>query len=208
MDDPRRILERAAEQRTRCEVLPRQGPWRAGQVVRVEKGGVVLLLGGGTLAGGADVRVWLSVDGQPYTFEASILRTGIPVPDRSQDGVLLGFIDSWRRADRTHGPLVLEVLPPNGGPISLIDGSVRLVDLAPAEWTVTAPASYTLVFVEQGRVRLRMGLPERAPMEVGARVSRVTHGDGHLLYGLRIEEVEDPERYRDILTGLRAALGE
>ncbi|MFZ5475727.1 MAG: hypothetical protein ACOZNI_03035 [Myxococcota bacterium] len=209
MDDPRRLLERAAELRAPCEVLPRNGAWKRAQVIRVERGGVVLLLPGAdkVLGGGTDVRCWLSLEGQPWTFEASVLRTAVPVPDRSQDGVLLGFIDGWRRADTEAGALVLEVLPHNGGPVSLTQGAARLVDLSPGEWTVSTPTDFGLVFVEQGAVRLRLGLPDRAPMEVGARVSTLSRGAGHLLYSLRIEQVEDGDRYREIVVGIRRVLG-
>lgn len=190
-----------------CEVLPRSGAWRHAQVIRVERGGVVLRLAGPPLEGGADVRCWVRVDDVPYTFEASVLRTGVPIPDRTQAGVLLGFLDGWRRADDGRGGLVLEALPPNGRPVDLVDGEARLVDLQPAEWTITAPTRFTLVFVEGGALRLRLGLPDRAPMDLGARVRRLTRGDGHLLYGLGIEEVEDPARYRELLGAVRTALG-
>ncbi len=207
MDDARRVLESAAEQRLACEVLPRNGTWRRGRFIRVERGGVVLTIPGDGLAGGTDVRVWLSVGTQPWTFEASVLRTGVPVPDRSQEGVLLGFIDGWRRADRLGGAVVLEVLPANGRPVSLVDGAARLVDIAPAEWTVTAPIDFNLIFVEHGAVRLRLGLPDGAPMEVGAKVHELTRSDGHLLYRLRIEAIEDAERYRAVVDGIRTVLG-
>lgn len=207
MDDPRRILQTAADQRARIELLPRQGRWRVGQVVRVERGGVVVLVGGGAPPTGTDVRCFLTLDRDPWTFEASVLRVGIPVPDRSQDGVLLGFLDGFRRADREHGGLVLEVVPANGRPVSLVDGAVRIVELAPSEWTVTAPTSFTLVFVEKGTVRLRLALPGQAPMEVVARIHQLARGEGHLLYSLHIEDCEDPDRYRDIVAGLRATLG-
>lgn len=206
MEDPRRILEAAAEQRLSCEVLPRGGTWLAGRVMRVERGGVVLLLPR-PIQAGSDVRCWMTIDGQSYTFEASVLRTGVPVPDRSQDGVLLGFLDGWRKADRMPGTLVLDVLPPTGGPVSLIHGQARVVDMSPAEWTVTAPLAFPLVFVEQGSVRLRIGLPDRAPMEISARVKTLSRGEGHLLYALQIENVEDRDRYRELLNGVRVVLG-
>lgn len=206
MDDPRRVLEDAAEQRLACEVLPRNGSWRRGRVIRVERGGLVLTVSGDPLASGTDVRCWLSVSGQAWTFEASVLRGGVSVPDRSQQGVLLGFLDGWRRADKG-GAITLEVLPHNGRPVSLIDGAARVVDLEPAEWTLTAPTDFNLIFVEQGAVRLRLGLPDRAPMEVGARVSGLTRGNGHLLYRLTIEGVEDGARYRELVAGIRLTLG-
>ncbi len=207
MDDPRRVLEDAAEQRLACEVLPRNGSWRRARVIRVERGGLVLTVSGEPLASGTDVRCWLAVGGQPWTFEASVLRGGVSVPDRSQQGVLLGFMDGWRRADRQAGSITLEVLPHNGRAVSLIDGAARVVDLTAAEWTLTAPTDFNLIFVEHGAVRLRLGLPDRAPMEVGARVSGLTRGHGHLLYRLRIEAVEDGDRYRELVDGIRQALG-
>lgn len=210
MDDPRRILERAAEARLSVEVLPRRGGWRRGEIVRVERGGVVLRLpavsGAPALSGGADVRCWLTLDGRPWTFEASVLRVGVPVPDRSQDGVLLGFIDGFRRADREAGALVLDVLPHNGGPVSLVTGAARLVDLSPAAWTVSTPTDFPLVFVEQGGVRLRIGVPDRAPMEIEARVGTLSRGEGHLLYHLQILQVADGDRYRELVADVRRAL--
>lgn len=213
MEDPRRVFERAAEARVPVEILPRGGGWRRGELVRVERGGVVLRLpglgggGGPALIGGTDVRCWLTVEGRPFTFEASVLRVGVPVPDRSQDGVLLGFIDGFRPADRDAAALVLEVLPPNGRPVSLVGGAARLVDLAPDEWTVSTPLDFPIVFVEQGEVRLRLGVPERAPVEVGARVGALSRGQGHLLYSLRIVQVPDGDRYRALVAEVRAALG-
>jgi hypothetical protein len=216
--DPRRVLETAAEARASCEVLPRAGvptatpdsgggsPWTTGQVVRVERGGVVLRLAA-TVASGADVRVWMTVAGQPWTFEASVLRTGVPVPDRSQNGVLLGFIDGFRPAETHVGALILEVLPHNGGPVSLVSGAARVVDLSPTEWTISTPRDFGLVFVAGGEVRLRIGLPDRAPMELGARVEALRPGDGHLLYAFRIATVEDSERYRGMVAAMRVALG-
>jgi hypothetical protein len=207
MDDPRRVLQDAAEQRLACEVLPKNGSWRRARIIRVERGGVVLTVPGAMLSGGVDVRCWISVNGQPYTFEASVLRAGVPVPDRSQEGILLGFIDGFRRAERHAGGLTLDVLPHNGRPISLIDGAARLVEISPDEWTVTAPTEFNLIFVEGGSVRLRLGLPDRAPMEVGGRVRELSRADGHLLYRIRIEAVEDGERYRELLAGIRGLLG-
>jgi hypothetical protein len=204
--DPRRLLESAAEARCTVEVLPRGGSWRRGEIVRVERGGVVLRLPGG-LNAGVDLRCWLTIDGQPYTFEASVLRAGVPVPDRSQDGVLIGFLDGWSKADPRPNTVVLEVLPHNGGPVSLTSGAARIVDLTPSEWTVATPLDFPLVFVEQGAVRLRLGLPDRAPMDLSARVGALRQGEQHLLYSLRIEAVEDADRYRDMIAAMRSALG-
>ena len=206
MEDPRRILEAAAESRSRIEVLPRGASVLTGQLVRVERGGVVLALAGSPPSAGTDLRCWLSVDGQSWTFEASVLRSGVPVPDRGQGGVLLGFIDGWRKSEAGGGRLLLEALPPTGGPVSLTQGEVRLVDLAPDEWLVSAPSGFSLVFVEGGALRLRLGVPERPPMEVGAEVRELTRSHGHLLYRLGITGVEDPVRYGEIVAAIRQAL--
>jgi hypothetical protein len=205
--DPRRVLEAAADQRARVELLPREGAWRVGEVVRVERGGVIVRIHGPVPDTGRDIRCWLRVDGAAYTFDASVLRVGVSVPDRSQSGVLLGFVDHWQAAPEGRHHMVLEVVPANGRPVSLIDGAVRLVELGPAEWTVAAPADFGLVFVEQGSVRLRIGTPDRPPVEVHARVQRLARGDGHLLYGLHVEEVEAGERYQELVEAIRASLG-
>lgn len=206
MDDPQRILEAAAEARAPVNVLPKGGGTLEGQIVRVERGGVVLALSGSPPPAGADVRVWLTTEAGCWTFEASVLRSGVPIPDRSQGGVLLGFIDSFRRSDGAGAGVVLEALPPTGGAVSLVDGAVRIVDLDPQEWTVSAPSGFPLVFVEGGGLRLRLGAPTGPPMEVGAEVRELTQSHGHILYRLAITEVQDAERYARIVSELRRAL--
>ena len=203
--DPRRILQEAAEQRSSCDLYNRGGGWSKGRIVRVEPGGVVMVAPG--LRSGSDIRCWLSVNGLAYTFSASVLRTGVLVPDRSQDGVMLGFIDDFKRAERQVSNLLLEAIPATGGPVSLLSGDVRIVDLTPQEWTVTTASAFPLVFVEQGGLRLRIGLPDSPPMDLSARVHALSRGDGHLLYALRIEQVGDPVRYREIIDGVRRVLG-
>ncbi len=206
MHDPRRILEQASEQRATCEVQARNGAWQRGQVVRVERGGVVLRLAR-ALASGTDVRVWLTVEGRSWTFEASVLRAGVPVPDRSQDGVLLGYLDGFREAEATRvDALTLELLPHTGGPVSLEGGGARVVDLSPQEWVVSITREFPVVLALQADVRLRIGVAGRAPMELVARVHALAQGDTHLLYTLRVASVDDGERYTQIVAEVRAAL--
>ena len=207
MLDPRRVLEDAAEQRLALEVLPRNGTPRRGRIIRVERGGIVLTVPGVPVPAGSDVRVWITVNGQSYTFEASVLRAGVPVPDRSQEGLLLGFMDGFRKAERHGGTVLLDVIPHNVRPISLIDGAARVVDVEPTEWTITAPTDFNLIFAEGGTVRLRLGLPDGPPMEVGAKVQTLSRAEGHLLYRIRIEAVEDAARYGEIVDGIRRQLG-
>ena len=206
MHDPRRVLEQAADQRSTCEVQARNGAWQRGQVVRVERGGVVLRLAR-ALTSGTDVRVWLTVEGRSWTFEASVLRAGVPVPDRSQDGVLLGYLDGFREAEATRvDALTLELLPHTGGPVSLEGGGARVVDLSPQEWVVSIAREFPVVLALQADVRLRIGVAGRAPMELIARVHALAQGDTHLLYTLRVASVDDGERYTQIVAEARAAL--
>lgn len=207
MIDPRTLLERAAEQRLACELMPRNAAaWTRATVERVERGGVVVRTSDGVILPGADLRCWLRVDGVAYTFDASVVRTGVPVSDRSESGVMLGFIDHLAVAERAEHALTLEAIAPTGGPVSLLSGVVQLVDLEPQIWTVTTASDAPLIFVEGGTLRLRIALPDAPPMELSARVRRLTHGSGHLLYALAIQNVEDPERYADLLDAARTAL--
>ena len=207
MIDARTLLERAAEQRLSCELMPRSaGAWTRATVERVERGGVVVRVPDGGILPGADVRCWIRVDDVPYTFDASVVRTSVPVSDRTESGVMLGFIDRLEIATRTSGGLILEALPPTGGPVSLLGGSVQVVDLEPQVWTVTTPSDAALIFVEGGSLRLRIAVPDAPPMELTARVRRLTHGSGHLLYALAIQDVEDAVRYADLLDAARSTL--
>ncbi len=206
MEDPRRILEQAAERRVACEILPRSGGWSRGQVVRVEPGGVVVHAPELRLAGGEDVRCWFSLEGTPRSFEASVIRTGVPVPDRSQHGVLLGFIDGWTVGEQLgaaggdHG-LDLGILPPNGPDISLIHGPGRLVELSVDSLSFSLPSDHILVFVQGAGTRLRFAMPGEPEQLVDARVRSVVSGETHMLYHVDVLGIEDPERYRQALEG-------
>jgi len=174
-------------------------------MVRVEKAGVVVCVPGLRLSGGEDVRVWLAVEETPYTFEASVIRSSVPVPDRSQDGLLLGFIDAWAEG----APLlevepgrVIDIVPPNGPPISLLEAPVRIVDLSVTGLAFAVPASFKLVFVEAGVVTVRLGTGEVGTVEVAARVKKLAPGEGHLLYGLLFEEVADAQAHREVVEAL------
>ena len=128
--DPRRILEEAAQHRQACEIQVRGEGWIRGVVVRVERGGLVLTTADRRFIGGEDLRVWLSFESKYYTFQASVIRAGVPVPERSQDGLLLGFIDNWAEADSRSGGSApehkVELVPANGPAISLLQDPVRL----------------------------------------------------------------------------------
>ena len=135
-EDPRRILDDAARRRLACQVLPRGGEWVEGHFVRVDKAGVVVVVPGIGLSGGEDVRVWFSMEEKPRSFEAAVLRAGVPVPDRSQDGLMLGFVDGWKaevRAAESNSGIVFQIFGPNGKGIDLVGGTGRIVELTASE---------------------------------------------------------------------------
>jgi hypothetical protein len=208
MEDPRRILEQAAERRVACEILPRNGGWSRGQLVRVEPGGVVVHAPDLRLSGGEDVRCWFTLDTIPRSFEASVIRTGVPVPDRSQFGVLLGFIDGWTTGERPSAGergLDLSIVPPNGPGISLVHGPGRLVELSVDGLSFTLPAEHIMVFVEGAGTTLRFAMPGESEQEVGARVTSVLGGETHMLYHVEVLGIGDPEAYRQVVHALQRA---
>ena len=213
MVDPRRILERAAETRVPCEVLPRgnaraEGEWQRGLILRVERGGVVVRLARAPDQG-TDVRVWITVDGTSWTFEASVLRVGVPVPDRSQDGVLLGYLADFREAPRTgHAALAIELLPPNGAaPVPLEGSGAHMVDLSPTACIVSLPREFPVVLAVQADVNLRVTLSDRAPIALTARVAGLAQGETHLVYTLHVLRVQDAQRWPELIATARGVLG-
>jgi len=208
--DPRRILEEAAQHRQACEIQVRGEGWIRGQIIRVERGGLVVTAADRRFVGGEDTRIWLSVDSKYYTFQASVIRAGVPVPERSQNGLLLGFIDNWaesesRALDATPEVVsnqTVELVPSNGPAISLLEAPVRLVDLAIDGLSFSVPDDFKLIFVESGSITIRMGLAGASAVEVHGRVADLSAGEGYRLYGLRFEGVDDPERLRHLIDAI------
>lgn len=203
------MLDEAARGRLSCQVMLRGSGWTRGWFVRVDKSGVVLTVPELSLRGGEDLRVWFSLDEVPFTFEASVLRAGVPVPDRSSHGVMLGFIGGWVAdaappADGTQG-LGLTVLPHNGRGVELVGGPARLVDLRVDELAFTVPHDVALKFVQGGQVRLRFSRPGQAPYVASGRVQRLLRGEGHYLYGVRFEDVGDPRAHMEAVEALRGS---
>jgi len=203
--DPRRILEEAAQRRIECELRQRVGGWGRARVVRVERGGLVLLVPGLRFAGGEDIRVWLGYDGRHFTFSASVIRAGVPVPDRSQDGLLIGFIDGWTEASgqppSADGRLI-ELIPPNGPAISLLTPPAQVVELAVDGLSFTVPDDFKLIFVQSGTIIVRLGISGKEAMDIQARVGDLSTGEGYRLYGLQFEQVEDPGAHQEIVAAL------
>jgi hypothetical protein len=193
--DPRAILDHAARARTRCKLKTRGTEWSAGWFVRVETAGVLAGSADLKLVGGEDLRVWFSWEGQAYTFSATVLRAGLPLPDRSNDGAMLGFIQDWEHEDtsaRAASGLQIEVLPAKGKGIALLGGDARLVELGPSELVFAVPTRVALKFMEGGRVRVRFTAPSASQVVFG-RVRRLSPDGAHMLYALAFDEVPDPD---------------
>ena len=202
--DPRRILEEAAQHRQACEIQVRGEGWVRGVVIRVERGGLVVTAADRRFVGGEDLSIWLAFESKFYRFQASVIRSGVPVPGRGQDGLLLGFIDNWAEAEARggSGDHQVELLPANGPAISLLKAPVRLVDLAIDGLSFSVPDDFKLIFVESGAITVRLGAGGIEPIEVLARVGDLSAGEGYRLYGLYFEGVEDPEKHRDLVERL------
>lgn len=204
-DDPRSILDDAARSRIACQILPRGGEWSAGHFVRVDKAGVVVVAPELNLSGGEDVRVWFSMEDEPRSFEAAVLRAGVPVPDRSQDGLMLGFIDGWKseaiqkiKAGDTH----LKVLPANGQGLNLIGGDARLVEITTSEMAFAVPQRVALKFVEGGSVwvHYKEGAAEHS---VSGTIRKLAPVEGHFLYALHFDAVENEKGHLETVEALQ-----
>ena len=203
--DPRRILEEAAQHRQTCQIQVRGERWIKGQVVRVERGGLVIVSDERRFVGGEDLRVWLNFELKQYTFQASVIRSGVPVPERNQDGLLLGFIDNWTEsASESSGKAgyVVELVPANGPAISLLEAPVRLVERVIDGLSFTVPDDFKLIFVESGTVTVRIEVPGSESLNIHARVGALSAGEGYRLYGLEFEKVEDPDAHRKVVDQL------
>ncbi len=184
MSDARSVLDDAARSRLPARIRTQGGSWSEASFVRVEKAGVILQTDGG-IGQGEELLVWFNTESGAYTFAASVLRAGVPVPDRGINGLLLGFIEGFGPA--TQEPvegLQIEVLPPNGRGLRLIGGEARLVDLRPAELSFAVPTSVALKFIEGGAVRVRFSAAGDEAV-VDAIVRELNPSEGHCLYALR-----------------------
>ncbi len=208
-EDPRTILDEAARDRAACQLRATRGEWIDGSFVRVDKAGVVVVVSAAVFSGGEDVRVWFAGDQGTWSFEASVLRAGVPVPDRSQHGLLLGFIDGFSGADApgATGPRAgLRVVPANGHGLELVGGDARLVEVAVDHISFTVPSGETLKFVEGGTVRLRFDVPDQPAHWALGAVRRLAPGDGHYLYAVTFTEQGDEQAHLRAIEALRQGL--
>lgn len=217
MDDARRILDDAVRERRPCRVARLEGAWTPATLVGLEQAGLVVVVPNHGMRGGEEVRLWFEEQGRPLYFEASVLRTGVPVPDRSAHGLLLGFlapvpvplpvpVPETKVAASAGGAPLLEVRVA-AGTVSLLAAPVQVVSLAPDRLEFQVPRSYTVVFPEQSVLRLRLGARPSDAYEARGRVDAAVAGDGHVLYRVAIEEVERADLHQQAVPALRAALG-
>ena len=190
MLDARTVLDDAARSRLPARLRTRNGSWAEASFVRVERSGVILTTDAG-IAQGEEVLVWFAASDGAYTFEASVLRSGVPVPDRGINGLLLGFIEGFAAAQPEAEPaegLQIEVLPSHGRGLRLFGDSARLVDLRPQELSFAVPSGVALKFVEGSTVRGRFSANDEQTV-VDAEVRELTPTEGHCLYALRFTGV-------------------
>lgn len=208
--DPRRLLDDAAQERAACELLPRRGGVVRATFVRVERAGVVLTTTNRALSAGDDLRAWFALGGRSYSFEASVVRVGVPVPDRSAHGVLLGFIDGFTEgaaaSPGADSGRSFCLLPPSGGAISLLDRPAQVVHVGVSSASFTLPADFKLVFVQSGRLQVEVATPGAPPARALATVRALSPGEGYLLYDLHFVEVEDPQAWREAVEALARTL--
>jgi hypothetical protein len=218
LDDPRRILDEAVTERRPCRVARLRGEWQSAALVRLESAGVVCNVPGHAFRGGEEVRLWFEDASGSLHFEASVLRVGVPVPDRGAAGVLLGFLAASAAApvpaaDPVPAPAasaapqpqrpVLDLVLATGAPISLLSPPIRLVEVAIDHVSFEVPRNFTVMFPDNGTLWLRIGASTAESTDARGRV-RLVAGDAVLLYRVEIEQVEHQDRHQNAIPVLAA----
>ncbi len=206
MSDPRALLEQAAQGRQTLQLRSKDGEWVSGRVLRIERAGIVVALETPSFSSGEDLRAWITLDGKSYTFSASVLRSGVPIPDRSGAGLLLGYLDEFQAdtpapaSPRTKNSAQIEVLPAKGRGLRLLGSDVRIVDLSVTQLAFAVPQRIALKFVQGGKVRVRFTPEGEDPYLVDAEIRRLVAGEGHYLYGLHFDGVQDPQHHLQVIS--------
>ena len=207
-EDPRRILDKGAQARAACHLLPKGASAVAGTLVRVERGGVVVSVPLRTIPNGVDVRAWVPLDPDTWTFHATVLRNRLSVPDRSQEGLLLGYIDRFSREEGA-GAMSgrrLDLIPSSGRGVSLLRPPARVVQLGLDGLTFTLPAASKLVFVENAEMQVVLADRAVGVCAARARVRGLARVDSALLYDLEWLDVDDAARIRVLVRVLSSGL--
>lgn len=198
-EDPRRVLDRAAQARATCHLLARGQAVVTGSVVRVERGGVVVSVPNRTLPSGADVKVWVALDADTWEFHATVLRTRLSVPVLDSEGVMLGYIDRFKRESEAPSGGTgrrLDLIPSSGRGVSLLRPPARLVHVGLDGLTFTLPAGSKLVFVENATMQVVLSDRSAGTCAATARVRSLNRVEGSLLYDLSWVDVDAPDRLR------------
>lgn len=206
-EDPRRILDRAAQVRARCHLLPRGKSVVTGALVRVERGGVVVSVPSRLLSNGVNVKAWVPLHPDTWFFHATVLRTRLAVPGQDCEGVLLGYIDRFERetdASATGTGRRLDLIPHTGRGISLLRPPARLVHVGLDGLTFTLPAASKLVFVENAEMQVVLADRSAGTCAATARVRSLSRVDDTLLYDLAWVDVDAPDRLRVLVQVLHA----
>lgn len=192
-------LEEAVAERRHCRLSQPGQQWLDAVLVRLDAAGLVCSVPGHDLRGGEEVRVALD----DCYFEASVLRVGVPVPDRGSYGIMLGFLEEMEPSVRP--PQAVAEILLAGERLSLLDPPIRLVEVNGLRIDFEVPMSFTVVFPLQGHLRLRVGADGSSVCEVAARVERVIRGEERLLYVLALEGVDNAEYFQRAITILSNA---
>ena len=118
---------------------------------------------------------------------------------------MLGFIDGWRSEEpvsNQEDTTLLEVLPPNGRGLNLLGGEVRLVEISAAEMAFAVPQEIALKFVEGAvfQVHYKEG---GASHRISGTIRKLAPGEGHLLYALSFDAIENENAHLEAVESLR-----
>ncbi len=174
-------------------------------MVRVEQAGLVIDGGDIRFEQGTDWCVWFTFDSRSYRFDASVLETGVALPNRAQGGVLLGFIDGWSSENAPGPQVAMRLFTPTGASFAFDEADTHWVEATLDRIAFTLPANNPMAFVEGTALRLELGADSQPTLNLGTRVLRRTISEGHCLYELAVDSVSDPESWREKLAQISPA---
>ncbi len=210
MDDWRRRLEDAVRDRAAIQVGRAGRPLRDAVPVRGEAAALLCSVPGHDLHGGEEIVIVIVGGGEPCHLRGTVLRCGVPVPDRGSHGVLLGFLQPAAEPpapDAAPPAVVLEALVSGGRRIALTAPPWRVVGLSAHQLQLQVPRDFSVVFPVHGALHLRIGASAAAVHGVRGRVETQSTTDTHLLYGVQLDEVEDHQAHAAVVAAVRVALG-
>lgn len=148
----------AAVRRRDAFRLSRDGRrWIAGSFVRMDESGLVCRLPKHDLRGGEAVRLLCEAAEEMLALRATVLRCGVPIPDRGAQGIALGFLSAQAPVQLERPAGVDARLVLSGGVcISLIHSELRLLDLGPDGLQLEAPRQHGLVFARDAELEIRL----------------------------------------------------